>query len=165
MKKLLKLIFIIVVVFFSLIAVFIVVDTCYWYFWSDIDFEEENAISLTIPEEEDLSDKLPGFFTSFVMDSPEELLLYLHDRESYLYFDYLPFEGNLEIDSLDFDNYDYVFSEGYPILRMRNILWDECSSYESDSLYPLIFEMGEQLSRKVYIYKIKPKNKYRVECE
>lgn len=148
----------------SLIAAFIVADTCYYYFWSDVDFEEENAISLTIPKEEDLSGELPVFFTSFVMDSPEDLLFYLHQRESCQSFDFLPYEGNMEIDSLDFDNYDYVFSEGYPILRMKKLLWDDCTGYESDSLTPLLFEMGEKPSHKVYIYKIKPKNKYRKVC-
>lgn len=96
------------------------------------------------------------------MSSSKSLELYLHQRES---FNHLPFEGDLNADSLDFANYDYVFSPGYPILRMKNILWDQCSSYESDSLYPLVFDFGEQVSHKVYIYKIKPKNKYRTECE
>ena len=115
-----------------------------------------------ISEEEDISEKTTRSLASFVMDSPEELLQYLHQRE---YYGHMPFEGNLEIDSLDFDHYDYVFSEGYPISNMKKLLWDDCTSYESDSLSPLFFEMGEQLSRKVYIYKIKPKNKYRVQCE
>ncbi len=165
MRRHLKFILIIIVVFSSLIVAFIVAVACYYYLGSDIDFDEENSISLTIPMEEDVSCELPVFFTSFVMDSPDDLLFYLHQRESSQSFDFLPFEGYLEIDSLDFDTYDYVFSEGYPILRMKKLLWDDCTFYESDSLTPVFFEMGERFSRKVYIYKIKPKNKYRVVCE
>lgn len=161
MIKFLKFIFIIIIAFLSLIAAFIVLDTCHYYFWSDIDFEEEEKLCLSISEEEDISEETIRSLASFVMDSPEELSQYLHQRE---YYGHLPFEGNLEIDSLDFDHYDYVFSEGYPISNMKKLLWDDCTSYESDSLTPLLFETGEQISRKVYIYKIKPKNKYRVQC-
>lgn len=160
MKKVFKFISIIIVTF----LLFIIVVICYDNYWSDIDFEEEDKLCLFISEDEDISKKEPRSLTSFIMDSPEDLLQYLHQRESYLYFDYLPFEGNLVMDSLDFENYDYVFSEGHPILRMKKLLWDECTSYESDTLTPLFFEFGAQISRKVYIYKIKPKNKYRKEC-
>ena len=66
---------------------------------------------------------------------------------------------------VDFENYDYIFSEGVPIQRIRTLIWDQCSFYESDTLTPILYDWKEeQVSRKVYIYKIKPKHKYRDVC-
>lgn len=150
----------VVVLSFALIGI---VFTCVDYFgWGDMEFEEVNNVVLTVPESENLCGCSPIALNSWVMSSSESLELYLHQREA---SSHLPLEGDLNSDSLDFSDYDYVFSPGYPILRMKNIFGNQCSSYESDSLYPLVFEFGEQVSRKAYIYKIKPQNKYRTECE
>ena len=41
---------------------------------------------------------------------------------------------------------------------------EACSSYDNTGLMPVSIIYGEHISHKVYIYKIKPKNKYREEC-
>lgn len=129
---------------------------CLVNFYGYVDFEEENDICLTISENED-----PSGCVSGIISSPENLLRYLDNRA---FNGYLTLEGDLVIDSLDFANYDYVFSEGRPILRIERLLWDQCSSYDHSGLSPVGISFGDSLSHKVYIYKIKPKHKYRVEC-
>lgn len=141
------------VIFLAIIS-FVFVDII--YFHTNIDFEEVDNVCLTIPMED-----TPNGIASWVLSSPEDLQRYLKDRESY---HHLPFEGDLCAESLDFAHYDYVFCEGRPIVRMQRLPWDQCSSYDHEHLTPLFLSFGEQWSRKVYIYKIRPKNKYRREC-
>jgi hypothetical protein len=64
----------------------------------------------------------------------------------------------------DFENYDYIFCEGRPILRLVKQFWDPCSNYDHEKLIPVEPIRGEEISHKVYIYKITPKNKYRIVC-
>ena len=152
MKKVLKKIYII---FVSLLSLWIVLE-CFMFFYGYVWFEEEHNVHLAIPDEEE-----PNGFSSFVISSAYDLQYYLNDRD---FYGFPPFEGNLIVDSLDFANYDYIFVEGRPIVRLARLPWDPCTSYDSDTLNPVHIEYGEQISHKVYIYKIKPKNKYRPEC-
>ena len=122
----------------------------------DVDFEEENGIFLMISKEETPT----GRTISGILSSQEDLQRYLASRAYY----HLPFEGNLTIELFDFENYDYIFSEGCSIIQMKKLLWDQCSSYDNTGLMPVSIIYGEHISHKVYIYKIKPKNKYREEC-
>ena len=109
-----------------------------------------------IPKEETPT----GRTISGILSSQEDLQRYLATRAYY----HLPFEGNLTIELFDFENYDYIFSEGCSIIQMQKLLWDQCSSYDNTGLMPVLIIRGEHISHKIYIYKIKPKNKYRVEC-
>lgn len=152
MKKVFKNIYII---FVSLLSLWIALH-CFWFFYSYVWFEEEHNLCLTISESEE-----PIGCISGVLSSPQDLQRYLNDRESY---GHLPFEGDLVVDSLDFANYDYIFVEGRSIILLSGLLWDQCSSYDDTGLSPVEIIFGEPMSHKVYIYKIKPKNKYRIEC-
>lgn len=152
MKKVLKKIYII---FVSLLSLRIALE-CFMFFYSFVWFEEEHSICLTISNSEEPNGGISG-----VLSSPQDIQRYLNDRD---YYKHLPFEGNLIVDSLDFANYDYIFVEGRPIIHLYRLFWDRCSSYDDTGLSPVEIIFGEQISRKVYIYKIKPKNKYRIEC-
>ncbi len=162
LKTIIKYILVTTAVFISIILLLVVFLECRWRFWSDIDFEEENKMNLYVPEEPNISEHGLINYTSFVITSPEKMRRYLDQRE---YYGRPSFYGNFETDSLDFENYDYIFSEGVPIQRIRTLIWDQCSFYESDTLTPILYDWKEeQVSRKVYIYKIKPKHKYRDVC-
>lgn len=152
MKKVFKNIYII---FISLLSLWIALE-CFEFFYGYVWFEEEQNIHLAIPDEEE-----PDGIASFVMSSADDIQYYLNYRD---FHSHLPFEGDLIVDSLDFANYDYIFVEGRPIVRLERLPWDQCSFYDSDTLTPVYMEFGEQISHKVYIYKIRPKNKYRKEC-
>lgn len=152
MKRVLKNIYIL---FISLLSLWIALH-CFMFFYSHIWFEEEHNLCLTISESEE-----PMQCTSGVLSSAEDLKRYLNDRS---FYGHLPFEGDLILDSLDFATYDYIFMEGRPIIRLDRLLWDQCSSYDNTGLSPIDIIFGEPISHKVYIYKIKPKNKYRIEC-
>lgn len=136
--------------------VILAISTCKIYTSINIDYEEINSLHLTIPECEE-----PRGITSPILDTPEDLQLYLRTRISH---HYLPFEGEMIIDSLDFANYDYIFAAGCPILKMTRRPFDDCSRYDHKNMTPVYIKLGEQMSHKVYIYKIKPKNKYRTIC-
>jgi hypothetical protein len=162
LNTIIKYILVTTAVFISIILLLVVFLECRWHFWSDIDFEEENKMNLYVSEEPNISEHGPRYYTSFVITSPEDMRHYLDQRE---YGGRPSFYGNFETDSLDFENYDYIFSEGVPIQRIRTLIWDQCSFYESDTLTPILYDWKEeQVSRKVYIYKIKPKHKYRGVC-
>ena len=161
LNTIIKYILVTTAVFISIILLLVVFLECRWHFWSDIDFEEENKMNLYVPEEPNISEHGLINYTSFVITSPEDMRHYLDQRE---YCGFPSFYGNFETDSLDFENYDYIFSEGVPIQRIRKLLWDQCSFYESDTLTPILYDWKEQVSCKVYIYKIKPKHKYRGVC-
>ena len=161
LKTIIKYILVTTAVFISIILLLVVFLECRWRFWSDIDFEEENKMNLYVPEEPNISEHGLINYTSFVITSPEKMRRYLDQRE---YGGRPSFYGNFETDSLDFENYDYIFSEGVPIQRIRTLIWDQASFYESDTLTPISYDWKEQVSCKVYIYKIKPKHKYRVIC-
>lgn len=152
MKKVFKNIYII---FVSLLSLWIALH-CFWFFYGYVWFEEEHNAHLAIPDEEE-----PNGIASFVISSTDDIQRYMTDRD---FHGHLPFEGNLIVDSLDFANYDYIFVEGRPIVRLEKLPWDQCSFYDSDTLTPIYIEYGEPISHKVYLYKIKPKNKYRKEC-
>ena len=152
MKKVLKNI---CILFISLQSLWIALE-CFMFFYGYIWFGEEHSICLTISKSEE-----PNGCISGVLSSPQDLQRYLNDRESY---GHLPFEGDLIGDSLDFANYDYIFVEGRSIILLSRLLWDQCSSYDDTGLSPVEIMFGEPISHKVYIYKIKPKNKYREEC-
>ena len=161
LNTIIKYILVTTAVFISIILLLVVFLECRWHFWSDIDFEEENKMNLYVSEEPNISEHRPIYYTSFVITSPEKMRRYLDQRE---YCGRPSFYGNFETDSLDFENYDYIFSEGVPIQRIRTLIWDQASFYESDTLTPISYDWKEQVSCKVYIYKIKPKHKYRVIC-
>ena len=129
---------------------------CYMY--GDADFEEDTTISLTISAAETPKGTISG-----ILRSPDDLEKYLLERQR-PYYHHLPFEGDLNIESFDFENYDYIFCEGRPILRLVKQFWDPCSSYDHKKLIPVEPIWGEEISHKVYIYKITPKNKYRIAC-
>ena len=129
---------------------------CYMY--GDADFEEDTTISLTISAAE-----TPSGTRSPILRSADDLERYLLQRQR-AYYHHLPFEGDLNIESFDFENYDYIFCEGRPILRLVKQFWDPCSSYDHEKLIPVESIRGEEISHKVYIYKITPKNKYRETC-
>jgi len=152
MKKVFKHIYI---VFISLLSLWIALH-CFLFFYSYVWFEEDYNLYLSIPEDEE-----PKGCISGVLHSSEDLQHYLNNRD---FFCQLPFEGNLIVDSLDFANYDYIFVEGRPIILLNRLFWDQCSSYDNTGLSPVEIILGESISHKVYIYKIKPKNKYREEC-
>ena len=129
---------------------------CYMY--GDADFEEDTTISLTISAAE-----TPSGTTSPILRNLDDLdryLLYRLQPDSHN----LPFEGELNAESFDFENYDYIFCEGRPILRLSKQFWDSCCSYDHEKLIPVASIRGEEISHKVYIYKITPKNKYRMAC-
>ena len=152
MKKVLKNIYII---FISLLSLWIALE-CFMFFNGYVWFEEEHNLCLTIPENDE-----PMLCTSGVLSSSKDLQRYLNDRE---FYGHLPFEGDIIVDSLDFANFDYIFVEGRSIILLSGLLWDQCSSYDDTGLSPVEIIFGEPMSHKVYIYKIKPKNKYRIEC-
>ena len=152
MKKVLKNI---CILFISLLSLWIALHS-FMFFYGYVWFEEEHNVHLAIPDEEE-----PNGIASFVISSEDNIQRYLHDRG---FYGHLPFEGDLIADSLDFANYDYIFVEGRPIIRITQLLWDDCSFYDSDTLTPINIEFGKSISHKVYIYKIKPKNKFRKEC-
>lgn len=129
---------------------------CYMY--GDADFEEDTSIFLTISAAE-----TPSGTRSPILRSADDLERYLLERQR-AYYHHLPFEGDLNIESFDFENYDYIFCEGRPILRLVKQFWDPCSSYDHKKLIPVEPIWGEEISHKVYIYKITPKNKYRGAC-
>ena len=156
MKRIIKLICAIFVVLLSIILFIWITLACVHLILGDVDFEEENGIYLMIPKEETPT----GRTISGILSSQEDLQRYLASRAHY----HLPFEGNLTIELFDFENYDYIFSEGCSIIQMQKLLWDQCSSYDNTGLMPVLIIYGEHISHKVYIYKIKPKNKYREEC-
>ncbi len=156
MKRIIKLICAIFGVLLSIILFIWITLVCVHFNLGDVDFEEENGISLMISKEETPT----GRTISGILSSQEDLQRYLASRAYY----HLPFEGNLTIELFDFENYDYIFSEGCSIIQMQKLLWDQCSIYDNTGLMPVLIIYGEHISHKVYIYKIKPKNKYREEC-
>lgn len=99
--------------------------------------------------------------TSGVLDSEDALSLYLHTRE---FLGHQPFVGQGMLDSLQFSEYDYMLSEGQPIIKLTRLRSDECSSYDRTGLIPVEPVFGGSITSRVYIYKISPKNKYRQRC-
>ena len=126
--------------------------------YGDADFEEETSISLIISTAETPQGTISG-----VLRSRDDLERFLLDRLR-PYYHHLLFEGDLDVESFDFENYDYIFCEGYPILRLVKQFWDPCSNYDYEKLIPVEPIFGEEMSHKVYIYKITPKNTYREVC-
>lgn len=148
----------------SILFINIVILLFVWLIYNikgDAVFEEDTKISIHVSDEVNQV-RYPQ--TSDVMSSIYELEAYIEGRT---YLNRQPFIGKMFFDSLDFVNYDYVFSERYSINRMKILLYDDCSSYHTESLdrKPLYFEFNDQMTNKVYVYKISPKGKYRVRCE
>jgi hypothetical protein len=158
MKKILRFFAYLIGSIISLLILVVIgwILACYMY--GDADFKEDTTISLTISAAETPKGTISG-----ILRSPDDLERYLLKRQR-PYYHHLPFEGNLNIDSFDFENYDYIFCEGRPILRLVKLFWDSCSSYDHEKLIPVASIRGEEISHKVYIYKITPKNKYRTAC-
>ena len=101
---------------------------CYMY--GDADFEEDTSIFLTIS-----AAQTPDGTTSPILRNLDDLdryLLYRLQPDSHN----LPFEGELNAESFDFENYDYIFCEGRPILRLVKQFWDPCCSYDHEKLIP-----------------------------
>ena len=158
MKKILRFFAYLIGSIISLLILVVIgwILACYMY--GDADFEEDTTISLTISAAE-----TPSGTISPILRSADDLERYLLERQR-PYYNHLPFEGDLNIESFDFENYDYIFCEGRPILRLVKQFWDPCCSYDHEKLIPVASIRGEEISHKVYIYKITPKNKYRGAC-
>ena len=148
----------------SFLFIYIVILLFVWLTYNikgDAVFEEDTKISLYVSDEVNQA-CYPQ--TSYVMSSISELEAYIERRT---YLNRQPFIGQLVFDSIDFVNYDYVFSERYSIQRMKILLYDDCSSYHTESLdrKPLYFEFNDNMTDRVFVYKISPKGKYRIRCE
>lgn len=123
--------------------------------WQDVTFLEEHQISLSTTGVGDT------IGISGILYDPEDLYDYFFKRN---YNNRAPFSADISADSLDFTNYDYLFVEGRPITRLVKQFWDGCSRYDETELIPIEASFGTTKSKKVYIYKISPKNKYRYAC-
>lgn len=67
------------------------------------DIEEDISISVTISAAETPKGTISG-----ILRYPDDLEKYLLERQR-PYYHHLPFEGDLNIESFDFENYDYIF--------------------------------------------------------
>ena len=117
---------------------------CYMY--GDADFEEDTSIFLTIS-----AAQTPDGTTSPILRNLDDLdryLLYRLQPDSHN----LPFEGELNAESFDFENYDYIFCEGRPILRLVKQFWDPCCSYDHEKLIPVASIRGGKKYLTKYIF-------------
>lgn len=73
----------VVIILFLLVG--IIIDCLNYYWWSNIEFEEEDKVVLTISKEENLCEIASKSFASFVISSSKDLQQYLYQREYYGY--------------------------------------------------------------------------------
>ncbi len=124
---------------------------------TDIGFNEERNVYLLIPDTEVTDGTISG-----VLRSQEELQRYLLERV--YQYNKLPFNGEFKECMFNFDEYDYIFVEGRSIMHLYKQPWDECSKYDHEHLIPIEPIFGNEKTNKIYIYRIYPKNRYRITC-
>jgi len=129
--------------------------TCITSRWGTIDCEEDTEIIWYTANDGET------WGVSGVISNYEGLMDYL---SGFNYTQKFPAKEDSIEDYFDFSHYDYVVIGGQPMLFFIKLGWDDCSSYDDSGLTPIIGVLGKKTTRKIYIYKITPKNKYRYMC-
>lgn len=97
---------------------------------------------------------------SGILSSQEDLLRYLSNLES---IHNIPIV-DINIDSFEFDQFDYIIIPGRSMVKLTRLMSDDCSKYDTSGLIPVTGTFKTDISTKVHVYKISSKNKYRWVC-
>jgi len=153
--------------FLIIIAILLLIPFAYiasiWIFFeiSDrtfgkIDYQEVDSICLYLSQNE-----IPCGRRSFIITSQEHMDFYL--KKYRIECGRFPIEGDSCLYSLDYNQYDYILSEGKSLHSLTNLWYDDYSRFPSyKGTYPLSNgTYDEELSYKVYVYRVAPKGRYR----
>lgn len=142
---------------FVLIAIIMAFSVISNHTFGRVDFEEDTSITMNLASvEEPIGGRSP------LLSSVEDMELYLRTRK---FRGQQSIEGDSCLYSLDYEEYDFIITEGKSISHITNAWWDECSTYASaKGRYPISIKLSPSKSQKVYVYRITPKGKYREGC-
>lgn len=120
-----------------------------------VSFEEDTNIHICLGS----NCNLIGM--SGILSSREDLYRYLSNLETIHQNPAI----DINIDSFDFDQFDYVIIPGRLLKKLTRLIADECSEYDRSGLIPVMGTFEADNKNHVHVYKILSKNKYRWVCD
>lgn len=120
-----------------------------------VSFEEDTNIHICLGS----NCNLIGM--SGILSSREDLYRYLSNLETIHQNPAI----DINIDSFDFDQFDYVIIPGRLLKKLTRLIADECSEYDRSGLIPVMGTFEADNKNQVHVYKILSKNKYRWVCD
>lgn len=120
-----------------------------------VSFEEDTNIHICLGS----NCNLIGM--SGILSSREDLYKYLSNLETIHQNPAI----DINIDSFDFNQFDYVIIPGRLLKKLTRLIADECSKYDRSGLIPVMGTFEVDNKNQVHVYKILSKNKYRWVCD